>query len=337
MPLPIGSLQVFTVVGSAVIAWLACAAVVTFAKTLQVLDRPTERSSHSTVTPRGGGIGMLVAVLAVFAVQARTRVVGWQEVLPIGGSLIVGLVGWLDDRRSLSVGARLVAHGAAAATMLPLVGWPVLAPPWLESAALAWWWFWGVAMINVTNFMDGIDGLIGLQMAVFGAHLFFLAGATSLAGNLGLALFGGAVGFLAWNWAPARVFLGDVGSGSLGLLCCFGGFLLVRSGQAGVIRAFLPIFPLLIDATVTLLRRSLNGERITQPHRTHLYQRLANGTWGHARASLLYGGVALLGAVIAWRPGPLGSPVWCYLAGVMVLGVGLDRSANAGFGLGSSR
>ncbi|MEZ4414067.1 MAG: hypothetical protein R2910_13845 [Gemmatimonadales bacterium] len=246
--------------------------------------------------------------------------------LALTGVVLTALVGWLDDRSSLGVRARLMAHLAAGAMLLPLALWPSAVPAWMEMFAGFWWIFWAVSAINVVNFMDGIDGLIGSQAVIFGAYLALLGESGGMAGVVGLVLAGASAGFLLWNWPPARIFLGDVGSGALGLLFVLGGLLLIREGRATVVIAFLPLYPLFLDATVTLLRRLRRGERVTEAHRSHLYQRLANGSWGHARVTVLYAAMAAAALPIALLPPGWMSPaIAAYFICVLGLGVALDR------------
>lgn len=211
---------------------------------------------------------------------------------------MVAVVGWWDDRHGLSARARLLVHVAAAAwgvawlggypslsigaTSLPL-GW---AGAVLAGLAIVW-------AINLFNFMDGIDGLAGVEavtVAAGGALLLERAGASE-AVLVPLLLAGSAVGFLGWNWAPARVFMGDVGSGFLGYalaICALG-----SENHSGVSTLYWvglsAVF--VVDATATLARRLARRERVTDAHRSHAYQRLVRAGWGHARVS---GGVLLL-------------------------------------------
>jgi UDP-N-acetylmuramyl pentapeptide phosphotransferase/UDP-N-acetylglucosamine-1-phosphate transferase len=246
-------------------------------------------------------------VLLAFAVAEGGALLAWRIALAIGGIILTACVGWLDDRHTLGVKPRLAAHIAGAAAVLPLALFPTPVPVFLGMAAVLWWIVWGAASINVVNFMDGIDGLIAAQIAVFATHLFMLAVPNGAAFHLGGALAGAAFAFLWWNWAPAKIFLGDAGSGALGLTMALGGLLLLREGSAGVVRAYLPLYPLFLDATVTLLRRAARGERLTQAHRSHLYQQLANGSMGHARVSLLYAAAALVGLAVAQIPAERGA------------------------------
>ncbi|MGH7711033.1 MAG: hypothetical protein ACREOG_07095, partial [Gemmatimonadaceae bacterium] len=256
-----------------------------------------------------GGLGLVPALLLAFAVIQGTALMEWRLAVALSGVILTAWVGWLDDRHTLGVGPRLVAHVAGAAAMVPLALSPAPVPAVLGLAAVLWWIIWGVASINIVNFMDGIDGLVGAQVLAFGTHLLLLGVPNAAAFGLGIALAGTAFGFLWWNWAPAKIFLGDAGSGALGLTMVLGGLLLLREGQVGLVKAYLPLYPLFLDATITLLRRAARGERLTQAHRSHLYQQLANGGMGHARVSLLYAAAALVGLAVAQIPAERGATI----------------------------
>ena len=314
---------------SVVLSWLLVGWARRYALQAAVLDQPSERSSHVVPTPRGGGAGVVGAMLLVLLGVAAMGELSNPVLVSLLGVSLVALMGWRDDVSSLGVGTRLAAHTIAAATILPLVVTAGPLPVWMGWGAVAWWMFWVVSAINVVNFMDGLDGLIGSQVILFGVHLMALAPAESTARLLGVVLFGASTGFLLWNWAPARVFLGDIGSGALGFMIVLGGALLMIESDVGLVLAFLPLYPLFLDATVTLVRRALRGEVVTHPHRSHLYQRLANRGWGHARVSLLYAAAASLGIVVA-----LSHEVWywpilatLYILGVLVVGVMLESRA----------
>ncbi len=271
---------------------------------------------------------MVLALLAGGAIILGTTGAGWRLGSALAGIGFVAWVGWLDDRRSLQVGPRLVAHVASAAAALPLAATLPGAGGPAAGFVLAWWLFWGVSAINVVNFMDGIDGLIGSQMAVFGIHLALVGGQRPDTLLYAAALCGSALGFLWWNWAPARIFLGDSGSGALGLAAAVGGILVLRDGS-GLVTTFLPLYPIFLDATLTLAARARRRERITQAHRSHLYQRLANGGWGHARVTLAYGAAAALAVVAAVSPVPYQRPVIAaYLVIVTLTGLALSRFAD---------
>jgi len=297
-----------------------------------LLDHPNDRSSHSVPTPRGGGLAILVSFfVTVLVVLEGLSDTGWPLWLALGGILPTAIVGWMDDHFSLPARVRIPAHLVTAGAMVPLAlsgSLPVdfSGVVWLLGA---WWIFATVAAINVVNFMDGIDGIIALQAAVFGVHLAVLSD-TPQTTAFALAIAGSAGGFLLWNWYPARIFMGDVGSGSLGALGMIGGLLVLREGSVGMIPIFLPLAPLFADATVTLLRRAARGERLWEAHRDHLYQRLANGGWGHPRVTLLYGALAVVGSIVShaavtdvWPEALIG-----YAITILALGVALERKVD---------
>jgi UDP-N-acetylmuramyl pentapeptide phosphotransferase/UDP-N-acetylglucosamine-1-phosphate transferase len=244
----------------------------------EILDCPNERSSHQVPTPRGGGIAVIGSTLLAWAVFART------ESMPSGvfgivlGAVLLAAVSWFDDLRGLSPIVRLLAQAAAVA-----VGILVLPGPrdlfYLAAIGLVWIWW-----INLFNFMDGIDGLAGTEAAAIGASLLLFAGVGAGADpalrTLAAVVTGAAIGFLVWNWSPARIFLGDIGSVPLGYVL---GFLLLDLAARGrwTIAVILPLY-FLADATITLVRRLLRGERVWQAHREHFYQHAVRRGLGHA-------------------------------------------------------
>jgi UDP-N-acetylmuramyl pentapeptide phosphotransferase/UDP-N-acetylglucosamine-1-phosphate transferase len=244
----------------------------------EILDRPNERSSHRVATPRGGGIAVIGSVLLACVVLARA------ESVPSGvfgialGAVLLAAVSWLDDLRGLSPVVRLLAQAAAVAIGLFVVPGP---QDLFHLAVIGLLWIW---WINLFNFMDGIDGLAGSEAAAIGAGLLLFAsvgaGADPTLQALAAAVAGAAIGFLVWNWSPARVFLGDVGSVPLGYVL---GFLLLSLAVRGHWRIAL-ILPLyfLADATITLTRRLRRGERVWQAHREHFYQQAVRRGLGHA-------------------------------------------------------
>lgn len=270
-----------------------------FALKLSILDHPNDRSSHAIPTPRGGGVGAIAAMILVLVATGGSRISDWQALLALLSVLPTAAAGWMDDRRSLTVRTRLAAHLTSALLLLPLAhqATPVTGTFWIVVAAA--WVFATISAINILNFMDGIDGIIGLQAAVLGLH-YALLSVPSVDGSLfGLVLCGAAVGFLLWNWAPARVFLGDVGSGALGVIGIVGGLIVLREGRYSFLATFLPLVPICLDSALTIVRRARRGEKLTLAHRSHLYQRLANDGWGHAVVALGYGVAAAVGSAIA--------------------------------------
>jgi UDP-N-acetylmuramyl pentapeptide phosphotransferase/UDP-N-acetylglucosamine-1-phosphate transferase len=268
----------------------------------QILDRPNERSAHTTPVPRGGGLAILTVVLPAWALIAPML---WPLLLAAGA---LGAVGWWDDLKGLSPWPRLIAQGLAVGLGLWQLG-PVTQgllplPIDLALAGIAWLWF-----VNLFNFMDGIDGIAGVEaisialgLAVIGL---WFTGFDDLAA-LSVALAGAALGFLYWNWHPAKLFLGDVGSQALGFLI---GFLLLRTAAQGAWAAAL-ILPLyfLADASWTLLRRTLARENIMAAHAQHIYQQAVRRGRNHGQVagSILIANLALiafaLGAEMGERP-----------------------------------
>ena len=247
-----------------VVALIASMALVGLARSYalrrDVLDHPGERSSHSTPTPRGAGAGLLAAWFLV-VVPALLR--GWPGSWPLlssfVGVLAVAVTGWIDDHGGLAVRLRLAAHAVAACALLPLVMLPDWVPAWPMPLAAVWWIFCGIAAANVVNFIDGIDGLVGLTALVYGGFAAVAGVPGGAATWCGLALAGAAAGFLAWNWSSARIFLGDVGSGAIGFVFVIVGVLLMRETGRGIILTFLPLWPIVLDATATLIRRWRRG------------------------------------------------------------------------------
>jgi UDP-N-acetylmuramyl pentapeptide phosphotransferase/UDP-N-acetylglucosamine-1-phosphate transferase len=247
----------------------------------KILDRPNERSSHIAPTPRGGGIAVVGSVLLAWAVTAHIGS-GAPAILAISlGAISLAVVSWIDDIRGLSVELRLLAQAAAVSIGLSALSQAHhFAASWPEMAAIGLLWVW---WINLFNFMDGIDGIAGSEAAAIGAGLMVFAtsgiGADPVRAMFAAAVVGAAVGFLLWNWAPAQVFLGDVGSATLGFLL---GFLLLDIALRGYwkIALILPLY-FLADATITLTRRLLRGERIWKAHREHFYQQAVRRGLSH--------------------------------------------------------
>ncbi len=251
-----------------------------------ILDHPNERSSHATATPRGGGIAVIAVLLAAWAgISLFTIPVAMPApmvpVLVAAGSL--ALVSWLDDLRGVAPALRLLIQIAAATTALgalPGLVFQGVLPPELDWAATVLIWVW---FINLFNFMDGIDGIAGVETAAIGLGLFLIGvifaepvpGFTLYA----LSLVAAALGFLRWNWAPAKIFLGDVGSAPLGFLL---GYLLLSAAAAGhwVPALILPLY-YLADSGITLGQRLVRGEKIWQAHASHFYQHAARALGSH--------------------------------------------------------
>ena len=280
-------------------AWLA-GIVLAWLRQQAILDLPVERSSHIRPVPRGGGLALVPLVLFAWVMLAIDgRAPGGTSAIA-GIAALLALVSWRDDLAHLAFGWRLVAHLAAAAggvLALPdgaLVFQGLLAPA-LDRAAAALLWVW---FINLYNFMDGIDGItctetIFVGLGIVGVSLLGQADGDA-APQLALVAAAGAAGFLRWNWPPAKIFLGDVGSVPLGFVM---GWLLLSLAAKGLWApaAILPLY-YLADSTLTLFTRIARGRRFWQAHREHFYQRALAPDGDHAAVLRLVigGNIALL-------------------------------------------
>jgi UDP-N-acetylmuramyl pentapeptide phosphotransferase/UDP-N-acetylglucosamine-1-phosphate transferase len=313
---------------SAVLAFLLVGAVRMLALRHGVLDHPTERSSHATATPRGGGLGVMIAVLALGAWSAASRSDGAMLLLLLGAA-IVAAVGWLDDRRGLSVRTRLAVHISMGA-LVGIVAATAGATSPIRILLFAWWTFWTVSSVNLVNFMDGINGLVASQIAIFAVSLAWSDSAGGSTSFYATVLAAACIGFLPWNFPRARIFLGDVGSGGLGYLVPALALLAMHEQGVDIVRAHLPVLLLFGDAVVTIARRWRRGERLTEAHRSHLYQRLANGPLSHTSVTLIYAAVSLCGMLAAHLDRSSSASPWIllYAALTVVLGVVLDRFAS---------
>lgn len=242
------------------------------------LDVPNARSMH--LRPKPAGAGIVIVPVAVLCWMWLAAPVQPQALTIAIAALGLSLLGWADDMRGLPVRVRLIAQLLAVAAVvvslpmearaLPMV--PLFAERLLE--AVAWVWF-----INLFNFMDGIDGLAGSEAATIGAGYVLVAGATATGAPLGILVTAVMLGYLAWNWAPGRVMMGDAGSLPLGFLL---GWLMLDLALSGYAAAalILPAY-FVMDATYTLASRLKRGKLPYEAHREHFYQRAALGCGSH--------------------------------------------------------
>ena len=279
---------------AAALAFAVSAWVLRVAHRIGTIAEVNARSSHVRPTPSGGGLGIVAGgtLGAGLAVWTAPWPVAFVALL----ALAMALVGFLDDRRGLPVTVRLpvqlILAGAMLAT-LPLdalgtaIGllWPVplLALPLLLAAV-----YW----INIFNFMDGIDGIAASE-AIFillAAAGLALVGGAEMASPLlwwFIAIAAAAAGFLALNWPPARIFMGDAGSTYLGFMLAYAGFATIAAGWLSLWQCLILVALFLADSTLTLLRRLARRERIFDAHRLHAYQHLSRRWGGHRPVTLL--------------------------------------------------
>lgn len=273
-----------------------------YALAKNIVDIPNRRSSHKAPTPRGGGVSIVVSVLAALAVlkTAGTLPPSFFWAL-LGAGAWTALVGWFDDCGEVPAAARLAGHFIGTLWALFWLGGM---PPLLvfgHTVDLGWSGhvaavFYLVWMLNLYNFMDGIDGIAGIEVVtvcVGAVVLCFVSPGPDFLLVVPALLAAAAAGFLYWNFPRARIFMGDTGSGFLGIVI---GVLAIQAGWAapGLFWGWLILTgAFVVDATVTLVRRALGGEKVYRAHRSHAYQRAAIRVGSHWPVSLAYGAVNL--------------------------------------------
>ncbi|MFP3565454.1 MraY family glycosyltransferase [Paraburkholderia sp. SIMBA_030] len=284
-------------------------------------DIPNDRSLHTRPTPRVGGWGIIpVAVVAILVVAPHL----W---LAAVCAAFLAAVSQIDDRRGLPARVRFAAHLAAVAIFV----WthPAPVPLWLL-AAMSFLLLW---LVNLYNFMDGADGLAG-GMTLFGFAGYAVGASISVhpAPELTLAsaaVAGAAAGFLLFNFHPAKIFLGDAGSIPLGFLAGALGYWGWSDGVWPVWFPALVFSPFIGDASVTLLRRLLRGEKIWQAHREHYYQRMVQYGLGHSKTACIWYVIMLAGTILAllalrWSLALQWSSVAAWVIVLVLIGIGVD-------------
>jgi Fuc2NAc and GlcNAc transferase len=278
VPLVWGVLTLVAASSWALTGWLR-----QYAITRRMLDVPNARSSHRVATPRGGGGGIVAAATVALAWWSWASGSAALAGALLGGLVVAG-IGFVDDHRPVPPSVRLAGHSLAATWAVWVLGGPI---PGMVGAALgvvfvAW-------LINLTNFMDGIDGIAGAQTLTVCAAAAALSHLVAPGTGLWIepaVLGAAAVGFLVWNWPPARVFMGDVGSGYVGFMVAV---LTLRAASVAPALGWCWLIlsgVFIVDATLTLARRAARRDRLFVAHRSHAYQHLALA-WGHRPVTLL--------------------------------------------------
>jgi len=292
-------------------SWAASGAMTWWLRRSTILDHPVERSSHKRPVPKGAGAAVVPLVLGCWLALASTGRAPPETPAICTLAFALAALSWFNDVTDLPAVLRLAVHFlivAVGVALLPARGhiFEGLLPPAVDTAltVVIWTWF-----INLFNFMDGIDGITAVESAAIGIGLAIMA---ALSGGSGgemefpVVLAAVVLGFLPWNWHPARVFLGDVGSVPLGFIV--GWLLLSEAGRGhGVSALLLPLY-YIADATITLARRILRGEKIWHAHHSHFYQRALARDDDHSAVVLwiLLGDLGLIGAALIamWQPLP---------------------------------
>jgi UDP-GlcNAc:undecaprenyl-phosphate/decaprenyl-phosphate GlcNAc-1-phosphate transferase len=274
-----------------------------------MMDVPNARSSHITPVPRGGGLLIIVCSLGGFwlcypnIAQIRPEYIAYSL-----GAILIGIVSWVDDLRSVAYWIRLAVHAGAALFIVLIVGpceelgLPFFGLVLLGPVAPAICLLWLVGITNAYNFMDGIDGLAGGQAVIAaaawgGIGMVINEPAVSL---LGVLIACSSLGFVVHNWSPARIFMGDIGSAFLGLT--FGTLSIILNRQEPRLALFglLVVWPFVFDTIFTLICRLRRRERIVSAHRSHLYQRLVISGYSHCAATTAYLGFSAICVLLAF-------------------------------------
>lgn len=307
------------------ISMLLARASIAYAHRRQLIDHPGRRRSHDLPTPRGGGVGIVAGVLAgllilgfvlpIWQGESHTWPGPWTLLSLFGAVALVAIVGWIDDHRGLSAKLRLCAH-VSATLLLGLPALVLLGPEWAANPASTWivaaMLVCALAIvwsINLHNFMDGTNGLLALQsLFVFLVLGWICAQAGHSDDALAIGVFAAAtLGFLPFNFPRARIFMGDVGSGVLGLLVAVAIGWQIAAAPSHWMAGMIAASAFVVDSTCTLLSRMFSGRRWYSAHREHLYQWLARSGFSHVGVAGLYMGWNLLVVLpaLAWS-GALG-------------------------------
>lgn len=285
----------------AVFSFLLTGALRRYALAKSIIDIPNARSSHTIPTPRGGGVAIVLTFLASLPFFGLLELVTWQHLIAIGGAgALVAVIGFMDDHGHIAARWRLLGHFGAAIWLLAWLGG--LPPVTLFGLSLNLHWFGNllaafylVWLLNLYNFMDGIDGIASIEAlcACLGACLlYWISDAPQLVwGPLMLAV--AVIGFLYWNFPPARIFMGDAGSGFLGIV--LGGLSLQAAwASPELLWAWLILLGVfIVDATFTLIRRLLRGDKVYEAHRSHAYQFASRRFGKHLPVTLAVGAINL--------------------------------------------
>lgn len=272
------------------------------AKHRELLDIPNERSSHSVPTPTGGGMAIVFSFVGFLVVAGLIfDLKDVQAYILAFTGIALAVVGYIDDHRHIPAQWRLLIHFAVAIFLMVLLD---VLP---DVAVFGWYWQSGwllsgvclialVWLLNLFNFMDGIDGIAGVQAitCLCGATFIMWGTGDSFWPTILLALAGSVFGFLVFNWPPAKIFMGDAGSGFLGFML---GALALATSASGDISLWSWVILLAVfigDSTLTLLRRAKRGEMVHEAHRSHAYQILSRKCGTHLPVTLLVLAVNLI-------------------------------------------
>jgi Fuc2NAc and GlcNAc transferase len=307
-----------------VVSWGLTLVLRRYALANSLMDTPNERSSHSVPTPRGGGVAIVVSFLLALLILRGLDLMSLATLVGLLGSgLLVALIGFADDHGHIAARWRLLGHFAASIWALYWLGGSpgvtlfglTLDPGWIGNILFVLYLVW---MLNLYNFMDGIDGLASAEAisVCLGMLLVYWFSANLELAWGPLALVAAVAGFLCWNYPPAKIFMGDAGSGFLGIVLA-GMSIEAASRSPELLWSWLIMLGVfIVDATWTLMRRLLRGEKVYEAHRSHGYQYASRKHRSHKTvtlASIAINFVWLMPLSIAvasgWIPGLFGMVV----------------------------
>ncbi len=284
------------------VSFLGTGALRKYALARSLIDIPNARSSHSVPTPRGGGVAIVLSFLVALPVLAWTDVIAWPMALALlGAGGWIAIIGFLDDHGHIAARWRLLAHFAGAIWALIWIGGMAPINLFGHEFSLGWFGyiigaFYLVWMLNLYNFMDGIDGLASVEAicACVGACLvYWIAGHASLA-IAPLVLAMAVTGFLIWNFPPAKIFMGDAGSGFLGIVLAVMSLYAAWTHPLFLWAWLILLGVFIVDATFTLIRRLLRGDKVYEAHRSHGYQYASRKYGSHRAVTLTIAAINLL-------------------------------------------
>lgn len=281
------------ILAAGLLSWALTRYFLSFALDRGIMDVPNGRSSHITPKPRAGGISFFLIFTAAVFILLPLHFLSIREALALSCGILIAIVGYWDDRTGLTPVFRIVVHITAAALavfclngLAPIhLGFAIYLPPAAVAVIAVLGLVW---LTNLTNFMDGIDGIASVEAittagmcGILIVHRFGFNGLAILFCVLAAAV----AGFLVWNWPPARIYMGDVGSGFLGFTLGVMAYIAITRHQLSLWPPLILYGVFVIDATWTLCRRILRGERWYAAHRTHAFQHAAL-RWGHRKVTL---------------------------------------------------
>lgn len=307
--------QIVFIVSAFVLTYLGVGAFRRWTLRREILDVPNERSSHTVPTPRGGGLIIVLVCLLFYTIYAGF-IASRFSLGYFAGAVLIAVVSWFDDLKSVSSALRFLIHAIGAALAIFSLGyWQKIYLPFAGEIGIEFFgavlaFFWIIWLTNAYNFMDGIDGIAGTQALTAGSG-WFLVGLffnLEITGFLGGVLALSSLGFLLHNWQPAKIFMGDVGSAFLGYTFAVLPLMAAHEMPTGSVQSQMApaavwlVWLFVFDTLYTFFRRVLRGEKFWQAHRSHLYQRLVISGYSHQFVTLFYGflSVIIAATVLFW-------------------------------------